>query len=93
MLVIDNSKSDELATPAECDKSNFIQAALHAAQHSNSSARANILRDVSDMLSCRAEDLSFLFHASSDKNEALVYKLDLPDYRLQNSEFYLEAAE
>lgn len=92
-LVINNSKSIEFATPKDCIESDFIQAALHAAKHSKSSTRADILRDVSAMLNCRAEDLSFLFLASSDANQTQIYKLDLPDYRLKNSEFYLEVAE
>ncbi len=92
-LVINNSESIDFATPKDCIESDFIQAALHAAKHSKSSTRADILRDVSAMLNCRVEDLAFLFQASSNKNETQIYKLDLPDYRLQNSEFYLEAAE
>lgn len=91
--VIENSDSFELAAPVECVQSDFIRAALRAAKHCKSSARRDILKDVSLMLNCRPEDLSFLFEAVAAKNTAQVYKLDLPDYRLQSSEIYLEAAE
>lgn len=92
-IAIDNTKSCDLASPKDCIESNFIEAALHAAKHSKSSTRADILKDVSEMLNCRSEDLSFLFQKETHANETQIYKLDLPDYRLQSSEIYLEAAE
>lgn len=92
-LAIDNVRSDELETPIYCAQSDFIEASLRAAKHSNSNTRANILKDVCSMLNCKPEDLSFLFQTTLDENASRLYKLDLPDYRLRTREVYLEAAE
>lgn len=92
-LAIDNMSSEDLEAPLCCIASDFIEAALRAAKHSNSNTRANILKDVCSMLKCEPEDLGFLFQADLDKNTSQFSNLSLPDYRLNTRDLYLEAAE
>jgi len=91
--VIENCESSEVIARAKCAKSDFIEMALKAAKYSKFSTRNNILQDVSQILGCNFDDLSFLFYTQTDEAKSTVYKLDLPDYRLRESDVYLEAAE
>jgi len=92
-LVIENSETSDVILPPECRKSDFIDAALHAAKYSKSTTRTHILKDVSEMLGCDANDLTFLFHAEKDTRPGTIYPFDMPDSRLRESDIYLQAAE
>jgi len=91
--VIENSISNEVDASPICKQSEFIEAALKAAKHTKKSIRETILQDVSVMLGCEPRDLNFLFHSDVENDKGTVYKLDLPDSRLRESDIYLEAAE
>jgi len=92
-LVIENSEISDVISPPECKKSDFIDAALHAAKYSKSTTRTHILKDVSEILGCDADDLTFLFHAEKDTRAGTTFPFDLPDSRLRESDIYLQAAE
>jgi len=52
------------------------------------------LADVCNILSCRPEDLKFLFSQQSvPTRNRPVLGLELPDYRMSLSDIYKEAAE
>jgi len=93
-LVIENTPEDEL-TPMPARPSNeFIEAALHTAKNSKAETRDAILADICDVLSCRPEDLNFLFNQQTVPNRNRpVLGLELPDYRMSLSDIYKEAAE
>ena len=93
-LVIENTPADELAPMPQYPSADFIDAALRTAKHSKSTTRSAILSDICDVLSCRAEDLSFMFerHAVPTQNRP-VFGLELPDYRMSLSDIYKVAAE
>ena len=55
----------------ECSASNFIQAAIKTGFHVDSEARQSILRDISDILACNAEDLSFLYEIAPQEDAML----------------------
>lgn len=93
-LVIQNTPEDQLEQMPARATSEFIEAALHAAKHSKEPARARILADVCNILSCRSEDLSFLFnHKTVPHQNRPVFELELPDFRMSLSDIYKEAAE
>jgi len=93
-LIIENTPSDELAPMPQYPSADFIEAALRTAKHSKAKTRSAILADVCDVLSCRAEDLSFLFeHQTVPTENRPVFGLELPDYRMSLSDIYKEAAE
>lgn len=93
-LIIENTPSDELAPMPQCPSNDFIEAALRTAKHSKSKTRSAILADVCDVLGCRPEDLNFLFeHQAVPTERRRVFGLELPDYRMSQSEIYKEVAE
>jgi len=93
-LIIENTPVDELAPMPEHPSNDFIEAALHTAKHSKAWTRRVILADVCEVLNCRAEDLNFLFeHNAVPTQHRPVFGLELPDYRMSQSEIYKEAAE
>ena len=93
-LIIENTPSDELAPMPQCPSNDFIEAALRTAKHSKSKIRSAILADVCDVLGCRPQDLNFLFeHHAVPTQSRPVFGLELPDYRMSQSEIYKEAAE
>lgn len=93
-LVIENTPSDEIAPMPENPTNNFIEAALRTAKHSKAVTRSAILADVCDILSCRVEDLNFLFeHHAVPTQRRPVFGIEMPDYRMSQSEIYKEAAE
>ncbi|MEP3889665.1 MAG: hypothetical protein ABJN69_04310 [Hellea sp.] len=93
-LIIENTPSDELAPMPQYPSADFIDAALRTAKHSKSKTRSAILADVCDVLSCHAEDLSFMFeHQAVPTQNRPVFELELPDYRMSLSDIYKVAAE
>jgi len=93
-LVIENTPEDEIAPMPSHPSSDFVQADLHTAKHSKAKMRDVILADICDVLSCRPEDLKFLFNQKSvpTRNRSIL-GLELPDYRMSLSDIYKEAAE
>jgi len=79
-----NGPLNALIETAEMRTSNqsesFVFSALRAAKGTQSSHRRTILTDVAQVLSCRAEDLDFLFNtpvmAANDSDPVAM-----PDYR------------
>lgn len=93
-LIIQNTPENQLTQMPALATNEFIEAALHAAKHSKGSARERILEDVCNILSCRSEDLNFLFnHKTVPHQNRPVLDLELPDYRMSLSDIYKEAAE
>lgn len=93
-LIIENTPSDELAPMPQYPSADFIEAALRTAKHSKAQTRSTILADVCDVLSCCVEDLSFMFeHQSVPTQNRPIFGLELPDYRMNLSDIYKEAAE
>lgn len=93
-LVIKNTPEDELAPMPSRPSSDFIQAALQTAKHSKAETREAILADVCDILSCRPEDLNFLFNQHPIPHQSHPFTgLALPDYRMSSADIYKEAAE
>ena len=93
-LVIENTPVDELAPMPSKSSSDFIEAALHTAKHSKPETRDVILADVCEVLSCHPEDLKFLFQPKpSATRNRFIMDLELPDYRMNRSDIYKEAAE
>ena len=93
-LVIEHTPEEELAPMPSRPNSEFIEAALNAAKNSEAETRDALLADVCDILSCRPEDLKFLFSQQAVPNRSRpVLGLELPDYRMSLSDIYKEAAE
>lgn len=93
-LVIENTPEDELAPMPARASNDFIEAALLTAKNSKAGTREAILADVCNILSCRPEDLKFLFSQQSvPTRNRPVLGLELPDYRMSLSDIYKEAAE
>jgi hypothetical protein len=93
-LIIENTPADEILPVPANASSDFIEAALRTARYSKSMARERILSDVCDILNCREEDLTFLFeHSPVPRKSRPVMGLELPDYRMSQSEIYKLAAE
>ena len=93
-LIIENIPENQLGQIPARPTTEFIEAALHAAKHSNDSARKKILEDVCNILNCRSEDLSFLFNRKTVHHQNQpVSELELPDFRISLSNMYKEAAE
>jgi len=93
-LIIENTPVDELAPLPANASAEFVDAALRAARHSKSSTRSAILSDVSAILNCREADLQFLFEENFvPTDNRPVLGLELPDYRMRQSEIYKLAAE
>jgi len=93
-LVIENTPSEELAPMPQNPSADFIEAALRTARHSKTKTRSAILADICDVLSCRVEDLNFLFeHQAVPTRYRPIVGLELPDYRMSQSEIFKEAAE
>jgi len=61
-LIIENTPANDFAPTPLNASSDFIEAALRAAQHSKSTTRAAVISDVCNLLNCREEDLQFLFN-------------------------------
>ena len=93
-LIIENTPANDFAPTPLNASSDFIEAALRAAQHSKSTTRAAVISDVCNLLNCREEDLQFLFLDSQMPNEPLSNSgLELPDYRMGQNEISKLAAE
>ena len=93
-LIIENIPADELAPMPTHPSCEFIEAAIHAAKHSNSETRNTILADVCEILNCHPTDLDFLFVTQPVVIQPRVFLgLELPDYRISHSNIYKEAAE
>lgn len=93
-LVIENTPEDEMASMPSHPSSEFIEAAVNTAKNSKAETRNSILIDICDVLSCRPEDLSFLFNQDPVPNRnRSILGLELPDYRMSLSDIYKEAAE
>ncbi len=93
-LVIENTPEDEIASMPSHPSSDFIEAAVHTARHSKAEIRDSILVDICDVLSCRPEDLNFLFNQKTvPSRNRFILGLELPDYRMSLSDIYKEAAE
>ena len=93
-LVIENTPVDEFAPMPSQSSNDFIEAALHTAKHSKPETRDVILADVCEVLRCRPEDLKFLFQPKlSAARNRFIIDLELPDYRMNRSDIYKEAAE
>ena len=93
-LIIENTPSGELAPMPQNSLADFIETALRTAKHSKFTARTTILTDVSEILRCQSDALSFLFEDQfTEVKTARIIDLDVPDYRMSTSEIYKEAAE
>jgi len=93
-LIIDNTPTGDIAPMPTHPSTDFVEAALRTAKHSKAKARNAILSDVCEVLNCRIEDLDFLFgHHAVPTQSRPVFGLELPDYRMSQSEIYKEAAE
>lgn len=93
-LVIENTPEDEITPMPSRPSSDFIEAALRTARNSRAKTREAIITDICEVLSCRPEDLNFLFDQKSVPNRNRpVLGLELPDYRMSLSDIYKEAAE
>lgn len=93
-LVIENAPEDEIAPMPSHPSNDFIEAAVHSAKYSKAETRETIITDICDVLSCRPEDLNFLFNQQTVPNRNRpVLALELPDYRMSLSDIYKEAAE
>lgn len=93
-LIIKNTPDDDIAPMPQYPSADFIDAALRTAKNSKAKTRNAILGDICDVLSCRAEDLSFMFeHQAVPTQNRPVFELELPDYRMSQSEVYRVAAE
>lgn len=93
-LILDNTPSDELAPMPSHPSTDFVEAAIRTAKNSKAKTRSAILADVCDVLGCRSEDLNFLFeHNVVPTQNRPIIGIELPDYRMSQSEIYKEAAE
>ena len=93
-LIIENTPANDFAPTPLNASSDFIEAAIRAAQHSKSTTRATVLSDVSNVLNCREEDLQFLFQDSHAQNQLLPNSgIELPNYRMSQNEISKLAAE
>jgi len=93
-LVIENTPQDEIEPMPSHPSSDFVAAALRTAKHSKADTRDAIIEDICDVLSCRPEDLKFLFnHQAVPNRNRSILGLELPDYRMSLSDIYKEAAE
>ena len=93
-LIIENTPANDFASLPLNAPSDFIEAALHAAQNSKSTARAAVIADVCNVLNCREEDLQFLFQHNTVLSQPFSdLELELPDYRMSQNEISKLAAE
>ena len=93
-LVIENTSEDEFAPMPSHPSNAFIEAAIRTAKNSKSETRDKIIADICDVLGCRPQDLEFLFDQPPVPNRRrLVFSLELPDYRMSQTDIYKEAAE
>jgi hypothetical protein len=93
-LVIENTPEDEIAPMPSHPSNAFIEAAIHTAKNSKAETRGTIIADICDVLGCRPKDLEFLFDQHSVPNRRRpVFGLELPDYRMSQTDLYKEAAE
>lgn len=93
-LIIETATPGEIAPMPQSPSSDYIEAALRTARHSKSNTRTKVLKDVCDVLSCRLEDLYFLFESEyASPKTCHIIDLNVPDYGMDVSEVYKAAAE
>jgi len=65
-------------------ESDFVISGLRAATSANAIARRKILSDVAELLSCKSEDLDFLFtNFERSASSSASYEVMVPDFQTE----------